>query len=158
MTVTGHTCTLDGQMNTSDGTIQAVGMSDWRQVAAKRRDEIYSKIPVAYIVPPTLLGSTNVHNLAQKSGILSSRELSIVSYTATDLLKYIHNRTFTAVEVTTAFCKSAAIAHQAVGSFLNSPRGRFVVGIAPLHIYTASLRQGLSLSVLFSIISCCLGD
>ena len=88
----------------------------WQAVANRRKDEIERTIPKEYKVSPHLLQESNRIKVVQTCGILTSRELSIISLTATNLLKCIHDRTFTAVEVTKAFCKSAAIAHQAVNS------------------------------------------
>jgi len=87
---------------------------DWKEVAARRRHEILNKIPVEYRVSQALLKPTNLSNLVQTCGILTTRELGMVNSTAIKLLESIHSKRFTAVEVTTAFCKSAAIAHQAV--------------------------------------------
>ncbi|KAG9242034.1 amidase signature domain-containing protein [Calycina marina] len=85
----------------------------WKKVAARRRQEINSKIPAEYLLSPTLLKPTNVSKLVETCGLLTARELSIVRSSAVKLLESVHNRNFTAVEATTAFCKSAAIAHQA---------------------------------------------
>lgn len=88
----------------------------WQTVAKRREVEIQMAIPKEYIVPPHLFQKTNNSKLVQTCGLLSPRELSIISLTATKLLEYIHNQTFTALKVTRAFCKSAAIAHQAASS------------------------------------------
>lgn len=89
-------------------------ISAWPSVAARRRHEILVRIPKDYFVDHALLSGTNQSNLVRRCGLLSDRELSIIELTATELLKRIHNRIFTSVEVTKAFCKSAAVAHQAV--------------------------------------------
>jgi amidase len=86
----------------------------WQEVAERRKEEIKSGIS-QYFAPAELLKDQNSINLPQKSGVLSERELELTGLTATKLLPLIHNGTYTAVEVTTAFCKRAAIAHQAVG-------------------------------------------
>lgn len=88
----------------------------WQTVAARRKADINSAIPPGYVVSPTLLQGRSFTTLPETSGILTARELSIVSSTAIQLLKSIHDRALTSVEVTTAFCKSAAIAHQVVSS------------------------------------------
>jgi amidase len=88
--------------------------SGWEKVASRRRAEINSRIPQSFLVPPALLRGRNHAKLADTCGILSSRELAILRLTATKLLECVHDQTFTAVEVATAFCKSAAVAHQAV--------------------------------------------
>lgn len=86
----------------------------WQDVARRRQDEINSSIPEAYHVPEALVKGHNFIDLPEKSGILNERELKITSSTATELLKLIHSEIYTAVEVATAFCKRASIAHQAV--------------------------------------------
>lgn len=88
--------------------------SSWEEVARRRQHEINSAIPEVYQVPEALLSGRKLIDLPKSSGILNDRELKITSMTATGLLKQIHNETYTAVEVTTAFCKRASIAHQAV--------------------------------------------
>lgn len=90
-------------------------VSDWEKVAIQRRLEIEKAIPSTFIVPTNLLVRRNHVNLVQTCGLLTSREVSIVQMSAVTLLASIHTRAFTSVEVATAFCKSAAIAHQAVG-------------------------------------------
>jgi len=101
---------------TANGTngITTNGVLDWQKVAARRSKEIYEDIPNDYLVSPILLKGLNLTNLTHNSGILTLRELSIINLSATILLDRIRNGIFTAVEVTTAFCKSAAVAHQAV--------------------------------------------
>lgn len=47
-------------------------------------------------------------------GLLSEKELEITERTAVDLVKRLAKGELTAVEVTAAFCKRAAIAHQMV--------------------------------------------
>ncbi|KFY79035.1 hypothetical protein V499_01918 [Pseudogymnoascus sp. VKM F-103] len=87
----------------------------WKLVAARRQAEINNAIPTEYLVPLVQLGGLeNRIGLPEASGILTHRELEITARSATGLLRFLHNGTYTAVEVTTAFCKRAAIAHQAV--------------------------------------------
>lgn len=93
---------------------KVVGESSWEGVARRRRHEISSAIPRNYLVSPALLNKSNQVNLVEECGILSPRELSVLRMSAVGLLKRIHSREFTSLEVATAFCKSAAVAHQAV--------------------------------------------
>jgi amidase len=86
----------------------------WQDVAKRRREELYDVIPKDYLVSPALLKGKIFTSLPATCGILSQRELGITSLTASSLLKLIHKGAYTAVEVTKAFCKRAAIAHQAV--------------------------------------------
>jgi len=104
-------------------TESRVGLSDpalvvdatvWQDIARRRRQEIYNALPPEYLIAPELLENDHVVDLPETCGLLSARELSITSLSATKLLQFMHNETYTAVEVITAFCKRAAIAHQAV--------------------------------------------
>lgn len=97
----------------------------WQDVAQRQHEAVYSCIPTEYMVSPALLKSKHLIQLPESCGILNARELVITSLTATRLLETLHNGTYTAVEVTRAFCKRAAIAHQAV-------RAHIVVGAIEL--------------------------
>jgi amidase len=88
--------------------------SFWQAVAQRRKNEVNSAIPEAYHISEALLDDSNFINLPDNCGLLNERELEITSNTANGLLKLLHSETYTAVEVTTAFCQRAAIAHQAV--------------------------------------------
>jgi hypothetical protein len=54
----------------------------------------------------------DVSDLYRSSGFLSARQIDIVSHDATSLSEAIAKRTYTAVEVTEAFCRSAALAQE----------------------------------------------
>jgi amidase len=96
-----------------------VAAPSWKLVAARRQAEINTAIPPEYIVPQDLLeASEHRIKLPERSGLLTRRELEVTALSATRLLQLLHNGTYTAVEVTTAFCKRAAVAHQAVRYFL----------------------------------------
>lgn len=88
----------------------------WQSVAKRRRQEINGRIPKEYFVHSRLENGSRVH-LTETCGILTERELGIINLSATSLLRKIHCRQYTSVEVTTAYCKSAAVAHQAVCVF-----------------------------------------
>lgn len=87
---------------------------DWRAVHGRRKHEIESAIPDAYRLPSALLQSDNALRVPSQSGILTDRELQITESQAVNLLASLRRREYTAVEVVTAFCKRAAIAHQMV--------------------------------------------
>lgn len=101
-----------------DAAIASTKVQGWQDVAKRRRDEIRCGIPPGYHLPETLLNAQSSISLPEDSGILDQKELEITRLTATELLKLIHNETYTSVEVTTAFCKRAAVAHQAVGAMI----------------------------------------
>lgn len=92
----------------------ALESPSWQKIAAEKRQEIIAAIPQAYLVNEELLQGLNATDLPRRSGILTTRELDITESRAVDIVEQVRQRKYTAVEVTTAFCKRAAIAHQAV--------------------------------------------
>lgn len=91
----------------------------WQPIADARRSKINNAIPASHHIPPGYLESLadprNVIDVPDCCGVLTQREIEITSIpSATKLLADIGNRVYTAVEVTTAFCKRASIAHQLV--------------------------------------------
>ncbi|KAF7957290.1 hypothetical protein EAE96_002877 [Botrytis aclada] len=94
-------------------TSKASTASTWQAIAARRQQEILSSIPLEWLLPADLLQSKRPLNLVKTCGLLSEREVKIVYSTAVDLLEKMRTREYTAVEVTTAFCKASAVAHQA---------------------------------------------
>lgn len=96
----------------------------WQQARERKHKEIDNAIPAAWKVPAELLQQQqhSVTRVPHTSGIMTQRELAITEMRAVDLLSLMKSRTYTAVQVTTAFCKRAAIAHQAV-SHLSMSRG-----------------------------------
>ncbi|EGX96774.1 fatty-acid amide hydrolase [Cordyceps militaris CM01] len=98
--------------------------ANWETRAAERRQQLSNTIPEAWRLKPELLSElktplqesdNNVLELGicKRSGIFSGKELEITeSYNVTELLAALAGGKLTALEVTTAFCKRAAIAHQ----------------------------------------------
>lgn len=83
--------------------------------AETHRKLLAAQFPSEYHVDlPVLETSTNVSNVYKTSGILSSTEIEIVELDATDLAAAIARGVYSAVQVTRAFCRTAAIAHQTV--------------------------------------------
>lgn len=96
---------------------------DWRAAIKRKRQERVDRTPKEWLLDEQFLNSldcgptrpTSVHELdvPRKSGILSEREVQITeNYTATELLGQLRTGALTSVQVTTAFCKRAAIAQQ----------------------------------------------
>ncbi|PIG88062.1 general amidase-B [Aspergillus arachidicola] len=90
---------------------------DWQQKAAAKQAEAAAKIPKEWRVPASLLENLNneqeVLSIPKRCGILTPKELDITeTVDATSLRDKLAARELTAVEVTTAFCKRAAIAQQ----------------------------------------------
>jgi amidase len=93
----------------------------WQQLAAEKQKQVASKIPAAWRLPTDVLATisedspTSVISIPRSCGILSEKDLDITeSFSAVELLKRLANGEFTAVDVTEAFCKRAAIAQQLV--------------------------------------------
>lgn len=86
----------------------------WEHVAADKRARIDKSIPSEWKIsaPPSL---TSVIDVPASSGILSEQELKITESTASELVPRLAKGQLKAVDVTLAFCKRAALAHQLVG-------------------------------------------
>ncbi|KAH1474667.1 hypothetical protein KXX06_005932, partial [Aspergillus fumigatus] len=99
-------------------------------------------------------------DIARRSGILSDEELDISEkFSAVELLKNLAERKFSAVDVTTAFCKRAAIAQQLTScltehffakaieraQFLNVYLQREKKVIGPLHGLPISIKDNFCL-------------
>ncbi|OJJ45060.1 hypothetical protein ASPZODRAFT_70614 [Penicilliopsis zonata CBS 506.65] len=95
----------------------------WKERSVAKRKEVAEKIPPAWRVDPDILielHSTADHatdlialNAVRKVSILSSRELDITeNYTAVELVGRLARGELSAVDVTVAFSKRAAVAQQ----------------------------------------------
>lgn len=88
---------------------------DWRSIAERHRANINGKIPPEWRLPGALLnGGIKPIDLPRQCGVMSDWELHITEWKATDILAVLRDRRAKAVDVVRAFCKRAAIAHQAV--------------------------------------------
>ncbi len=92
----------------------------WRAVAADqcaRRDALIPsswRLPASAVMPPEEGGLLDVTGAPGSCGILSHTEIIITKTEATQLVRQMLTGDLTSVEVTTAFCKRAAIAQQLV--------------------------------------------
>jgi amidase len=86
----------------------------WLEIASERKRKIEEKIPLTWRVNKTQLQCKSLVDLPETSGLLTDKELVITGLGAVELLAAIREQKFTATETTIAFCKRAAIAHQAV--------------------------------------------
>ncbi|TEY34599.1 hypothetical protein BOTCAL_0623g00020 [Botryotinia calthae] len=102
-----------GIFNAEAQPSEASAVSTWQSIATRRQQEIKSSIPSEWLLPTDLLQSKRPLDLVKTCGLLNEREVKIVYSTAVDLLEKMRTREYTAVEVTTAFCKASAVAHQA---------------------------------------------
>ncbi|KAJ5731330.1 uncharacterized protein N7483_005838 [Penicillium malachiteum] len=89
---------------------------DWLELVARKRNECREKIPKEWILPTEHLNNSPhliEYDAPRRSGLLSELELDITeNYTATQLLRKLAVGNVTSLDVTTAFCKRAAIAQQ----------------------------------------------
>jgi len=88
--------------------------SDWRHLIADKRRRQQESIPKEWLLADAKEAS-DVLNYPNDCGLLSEQELAITNADVDVVLTNIANKTWSAVEVTTAFAKRAVIAHQLVG-------------------------------------------
>jgi amidase len=89
----------------------------WEEISAKARQKVLDDIPSEWKVPADKLPSDDVLDVTgfpAKSGILSQQDLDITESFAVDIVAKIAKGKWSAENVTRAFCKRAAIAHQLV--------------------------------------------
>jgi Asp-tRNA(Asn)/Glu-tRNA(Gln) amidotransferase A subunit family amidase len=94
---------------------------DWQTLAAAKRQSNAEKIPKEWLLPSSLTdtftetSTQNVLGVPRSSGLLTDKELELTgNYDATALVELMVSGKVKSVEVTTAFCKRAAIAQQCV--------------------------------------------
>lgn len=90
---------------------------DWEQRAADKRARILKNIPAEWRIQSPPAGDS-FFDFPEKCGILTPKEIEITKSSATDLVPKLASGELKSVEVTLAFCKRAAIAHQLVCSTL----------------------------------------
>jgi amidase len=96
---------------------------DWQALIDQKLIDRASQIPPEWKLSSDLTelvrpdSSTSAFDLLRRTALLSPRELEITgTYSAESLVKLLATRQITSLEVTTAFCKRAAIAQQLVMS------------------------------------------
>ncbi|KAB8289995.1 hypothetical protein EYC80_010322 [Monilinia laxa] len=98
---------------TTDPSTTTHSPPSWQTTASHRRQQINSSIPPEWLLEPHHLTSKHPVDLVKTCGLLTEREIHIIYSTALELLEKMKSRKYTAVEVTRAFCKASAVAHQA---------------------------------------------
>ncbi|KAJ5280799.1 general amidase-B [Penicillium angulare] len=132
---------------------------DWQELVAQKRDECQQKIPQEWIVPTEFLNATPhplEYDIPRRCGLLSDLELDITeNYSAAQLLTKLAVGDVSSLDVTTAFCKRAAIAQQLISCLTETcfpqalERARFLdeylkrerKPIGPLHGLPISLKD-----------------
>ncbi|KAF2107543.1 amidase signature domain-containing protein [Lophiotrema nucula] len=87
----------------------------WEAIAASKRAALSSNIPSEFMIPSRLLPpstQSNVTTFPKESGWFTAKELEITDSTASHIVQKIASRSWSSEEVTRAFCKRAAAAHQ----------------------------------------------
>lgn len=93
--------------------------SNWEQLAADKQTRINDSMPEEWRIQE-LPTEDSVFDFPAKSGLLTDQELSITESSATDLVQQLAQGKLKAVDVTIAFCKRAALAHQLVSKSYRS--------------------------------------
>ncbi|TIA54247.1 amidase [Aureobasidium pullulans] len=88
---------------------------DWRQIATQKRDSVLALIPEEWRIPapPSVDEQRDVTGKFIQQ-YLNTQEIEITETDAVGIVEKTSNGTWTAVEVTKAFCHRSAIAHQLV--------------------------------------------
>ena len=87
----------------------------WQELATEKKARQAASIPKEWLIDPPSEDILDVTDIPTKCGLLSARDLEITETgSVAVLLSKIATRAWTSVEVTTAFCKRAIIAHQVV--------------------------------------------
>ena len=89
----------------------------WQELAAKKRNDLHHSIPPEWHIPPALMppeSQGDVTTWPETSGWFTPEELAITGLTAVELLPKLASGQLKSIDVTKAFCKRAAAAHQIV--------------------------------------------
>ena len=89
----------------------------WEDTGKQARKRLLDSIPPEWRLPEDKLppaDQTNVLDFPSKLGLFTEHELSITTSTATHIVQAIASGEWKAIDVTRAFCKRAAVAHQLV--------------------------------------------
>ncbi|KAF1914810.1 amidase signature domain-containing protein [Ampelomyces quisqualis] len=86
----------------------------WQLVSWQKKDEQHARIPHEWRLSSLPASHvTNFIHVPRKCGILSAKEINITeNYDATALAEAVRSRKLKCIDITMAFCKRAAIAHQ----------------------------------------------
>ncbi|TWU70433.1 hypothetical protein ED733_000306 [Metarhizium rileyi] len=99
----------------TNGTNGTNGSTSWKQISARKRQELLSSIPEEWLIPTEVLpadSEDDVTSWPDTCGWFTADELAITNSTATELIPRLVSGELSSEEVTRAFCKRAAAAHQ----------------------------------------------
>ena len=92
---------------------------DWKEISVQAQGKRESSIPSEWRIPKDKLPppeQLDVTGFPAKCGILTDAELAITDSYATEIVEKIAAGEWKAEDVTRAFCKRAAVAHQVVST------------------------------------------
>ncbi|KAF4879008.1 Acetamidase [Colletotrichum siamense] len=97
------------------GSLKTEGSAPWELAGAKKREALASSIPSEWRIPQNLLppeSQEDVTGWPETSGWFTPKELAITELNAAELLPKLASGELKSIDVTKAFCKRAAAAHQ----------------------------------------------
>lgn len=89
----------------------------WEEIGARKRASLLASIPKEWLIPSELLppdSQDDVTTWPDSSGWFTPDELAITDLSASELVPKLASGALKSVDVTRAFCKRAAAAHQLV--------------------------------------------
>ncbi|KAL6720506.1 hypothetical protein ACLMJK_002430 [Lecanora helva] len=137
--------------------------TEWQEIRDRKLADVAARISSEWQIPSSALPSTSVSNVTSiptTCGILTSKEIRITeAHSGRSLLAALRNRELTALEITTAFCKRAAITHQvtsclteplfrpaiARAQFLDAHLARTGQPLGPLHGLPVSVKDAFNI-------------
>ncbi|KAK3375517.1 amidase signature domain-containing protein [Lasiosphaeria ovina] len=102
------------------GTTPNAGRS-WEEIVADKQRTDAAKIPLEWVLPPAVVAGAEARRSlvgAFIEGLLDAETCQITDMDVPDLVGLMESGAFTAVQVTTAFCKRAAVVHQLTRNML----------------------------------------
>lgn len=128
----------------------------WKTAADAHISKVLEAIPAQYRLPRDTPIPRRATDLLVSSGLLSAEQLAIVDLDATALRDALAARTYTAVQVATAYGAAAALAHQATNcladyfldealeraAWLDGEMERSGKPVGPLHGVPVSVKGG----------------
>lgn len=100
-----------------------VSSQDWEVEAAAKRADTLNKIPSKWRLSPTDVSKAEKQRDLTGSFVhqfLDVVEISIISKDTIQLIEEMKEGKLTAIQVTSAFCKAAAISHQIVSQIFSA--------------------------------------
>jgi amidase len=88
----------------------------WQELAEKKRQSLLDLIPLEWRIPRPIPSAKEQRDVTGEytHQFLSSREIEITETDAAEIVRLVRGGSWTATEVTTAFCHRAALGHQLV--------------------------------------------